>query len=161
MALAAEHELDAPPWQRVESTLMATSRAIRRAYDKRLGPLELNLTEASTLAYVTEHGPIAQTRLARRLGTGRASMGATIDALHERGLLTRSPDPADRRVWLVGVTPEGAELAGAAEEIDRLLREELRHGLTRQERQQLASTLVRLKSNLTRVLDEDAPLRPG
>ena len=154
MVLAAEHELDAPPWQRVESTLMAASRAIRRAYDRRLSPLALNLTEASTLAYVTEHGPIAQTHLARRLGMGRASMGATIDALHERGLLTRSPDPADRRVWLVGVSVKGRQLAGAAEEIDHLLREELRDGLSRQERQQLASTLVRLKSNLDRVLDE-------
>ena len=82
MALAAGHELDAPPWQRVEATLMATSRAIRRAYDKRLDPLGLNLTEASILAYVNQHGAITQTRLARHLGVGRASMGAAIDVLH-------------------------------------------------------------------------------
>ena len=75
MALAAGHELDAPPWQRVEATLMATSRAIRRADDKRLDPLGLNLTEASILAYVNEHGAITQTRLARHLGVGRPRWG--------------------------------------------------------------------------------------
>jgi MarR family transcriptional regulator, transcriptional regulator for hemolysin len=133
---------------------MATSRAIRRAYDKRLGSLALNLTEASALAYVAEHGSIAQTRLAQRLGMGRASMGATVDALYGRGLLTRAPDPADRRVWLVGVSAEGRRLADATEKIDRLLREDLRKGLSRQERQQLSSTLLRLKSNLDRVLEE-------
>jgi DNA-binding MarR family transcriptional regulator len=154
MDLVAEHELDAPPWKRVESTLMATSRAIRRAYDKRLSSLGLNLTEANTLAYLTEHGTIAQTRLAQRLGMGRASMGSTIDTLLARRLLTRSPDPNDRRVWLVGVSTEGRRVAGSVERIDRLLREDLREGLSRRERQQLASTLLRLKANLNRILED-------
>ena len=35
------HELDAPPWLRVESTLMATARAIRQGYDHRFEPLGL------------------------------------------------------------------------------------------------------------------------
>ena len=46
------HELDAPPWLRVESTLMATARAIHDAYDHRLAPLDLSLNTASLLAYV-------------------------------------------------------------------------------------------------------------
>jgi DNA-binding MarR family transcriptional regulator len=154
MALAAGHELDAPPWQRVEATLMATSRAIRRAYDKRVDPLGLNLTEASILAYVNEHGAITQTRLARHLGVGRASMGAAIDVLHRRDLLTRSPDPSDRRVWLVGLSPEGRRLAGAVEAVDLDLRAELRDGVPHRDRQQLAHTLVRLQANLSRVLEE-------
>ena len=33
------HELDSPPWLRVESTLMATARLVRTAFDARLEPL--------------------------------------------------------------------------------------------------------------------------
>jgi hypothetical protein len=32
------HELDSPPWLRVESTLMATARLVRTAFDARLAP---------------------------------------------------------------------------------------------------------------------------
>ena len=64
------HELDAPPWQRVESTLMATARLIREAYDARFATLDLNLTQASILVYVAEFGPITQTKIADHLGIG-------------------------------------------------------------------------------------------
>ena len=37
------HELDSPPWLRVESTLMATARLLRVAFDTRLAALDLNL----------------------------------------------------------------------------------------------------------------------
>ncbi len=56
-SVEVQHELDAPPWRRFESTLMATSRQIRRAYDGRLEKVDLNLSEACLLAYVVEHGP--------------------------------------------------------------------------------------------------------
>ena len=48
--MQTQHELDAPPWRRVESTLMATARAIRQAYAQRLRPLDLNLSQALQIA---------------------------------------------------------------------------------------------------------------
>ena len=87
----ATHELDGPPWLRVESTLMATARLIREAYDHRFAPLDLNLTHASILVYVSDFGPVTQTKIADHLGQGRAATGATLDRLQERGLVERSP----------------------------------------------------------------------
>ena len=58
--MASSHELDSPPWLRVESTIMATARAIRQAYDARFRDLGLNLSEASLLAFVAEAGPFTQ-----------------------------------------------------------------------------------------------------
>ena len=148
------HELDAPPWQRVESTLMATSRAIRDAYDTRFDELALNLTQASLLVFVHESGPLRQTQLARRLGQGRAATGATVDLLERRGLVERQPDPEDRRAWLVTITLAGQELVGPINEIDRVLREELRRDIPRSDRQRLAELLLRLQSNLARILSD-------
>ena len=148
----APHELDAPPWRRVEATLMATARGIRQAFDRRFEPLGLNLSQASLLAFLHESGPLAQTALAARLGVGRAAAGCVVDALEERGLVERQPDPSDRRVWLVTTTQAGKELAAAVALRDQVLRAELRAGISRSERQQLAQLLLRLQSNLERVL---------
>lgn len=150
---SAQHELDAPPWRRVESTLMATSRAIRRAYDRRLSDTGVNLSEASILVFVHEQGPLTQSRIAERIGLGRAAAGAMIDGLCRRDLLQRRPDLGDRRVWLVVTTAKTPAVVEQIEAIDKRLRDELRAGIGREDRQQLAKTLVRLHANLQAILE--------
>lgn len=142
------HELDAPPWRRVESTLMATASAIRSCYDARLAPLGLTLSTAMLLSYVNEFGPVNQTRAAEHLGQGRAATGAQVDRLEALGLIERREAVDDRRVWMLAVTPEGAAMAERIARCDAVLREELRAGFTRAERQQLAQLLIRLQHNL-------------
>ncbi len=161
MSNLTNNELDAPPWLRVESTLMATARLIRDAFDARLKHLDLNLTQASLLAYVAEFGAATQTRLADRLGTGRAAMGTVIDGLERRGFVQRLPDPDDRRVWLVDLTDDGRTLAEQAVEIDEVLRGELRHGIGREERQALSWVLTRLQQNLNSAIHTPPLNQPG
>jgi MarR family transcriptional regulator for hemolysin len=154
MSSLTNNELDAPPWLRVESTLMSTARLIREAFDARLKPLDLNLTQASLLAYVAQFGATTQTRLAEQLGTGRAAMGTVVDGLERRGLIERHPDPDDRRVWRVDVTNAGRTLAEDIAEVDAVLRAELRHGIGREERQALSWVLTRLQVNLQSAINQ-------
>jgi MarR family transcriptional regulator for hemolysin len=139
----------------VESTLMATARAIRRAYEIRLTDLDLNLTQASLLAFLFESGPTTQSRLASRLGMGRAAAGLVVTALEERGLIERSADPNDRRAWRIALRAEGTQLIDPIVKVDRSLRSELRTGIARPERQRLAGLLLRLQENLATVLSEN------
>lgn len=150
-ASSSGHELDASPWMRVESTLMATAGLMRHAYDSALAPLGLNLTDASLLAYVVESGPLKQTSIADHLSIGRAAAGNVIDRLQSRNLVERRADESDRRVWLVASTAPGEELAEQITAIDVQLRQQLRLGIDRHERQMLASLLVRLQRNLLSV----------
>jgi DNA-binding MarR family transcriptional regulator len=129
---------------------MATANAIRSAYDERLAPLGLTLSLASLLSYIAEFGPINQTRAAEHLDQGRAVTGTQIDRLQSLGHVERRPDPDDRRVWLVAITPAGVELAESIAEVDRVLRAELRAGISRSDRQALAGLLLRLQHNLHR-----------
>ncbi|MBW2419164.1 MAG: MarR family transcriptional regulator [Deltaproteobacteria bacterium] len=152
---SSKHELDAPPWQRVDSTIMAMARAIRQAYELRMTKLELNLSQASLLAFVDEWGPRTQTQIAEGLGLGRAGTGSVVDALERRGLVERQPDARDRRVWRVAATQQGRDMVKPVLEIDQVLRRELRAGISREERQQLAQLLLRLQANLASVLDAD------
>lgn len=144
------HELDAPPWLRVETTLMATANAIRDAYDARLAPLGLTLSAASLLSYICDFGPVTQTRAAEHLARGRAVTGTYVDKLQSLGLVERRPDPDDRRVWLVAITPEGRAMTEAIAEVDEVFRAELRDGVSRSDRQTLAALLVRLQQNIRR-----------
>lgn len=148
MSNLTTHELDSPPWLRVESTLMATARLVRIAFDTRLAALDLNLTQASLIGYVNEFGATTQTDLADHLAIGRAQIGAVIDRLEARGVVERRPNPDDRRVWLVSITDAGRTLAAQIAELDAVLRAELRHGIGREERQALAWVMTRLQQNL-------------
>ncbi len=151
----ARHELDAPPWLRVEATLMSAARGIRRAYDLRLTELGLNLSEASLLAYAAESGPLMQAELAKQLGVGKAAMGSLVDALESQGLVERRPKPSDRRVWLVSITGAGERKADQIARIDERLRAELRQGISRKERRELNQLLTRLGENIRKVIDEE------
>jgi DNA-binding MarR family transcriptional regulator len=157
MTALTTHELDSPPWLRVETTLMSTARLLRAAFDARLAPLDLNLTQASLLGYVSEFGATTQTDLADHLGIGRAAIGSVIDRLQARGLVERQPRPDDRRVWLVAITAAGSELAREIAEVDEVLRAELRHGIGREERQALAWVMTRLQQNLATAIARTSP----
>ena len=146
------HELDAPPWRRFESTLMATSKSIRRAYDLHFAEIGLNLSEACLLEYVVEHGPMSQTQVAESIGMGRAPAGTIVDNLSNRSLLRRTPDATDRRVWLLTATDEGNKLAERIGEVDKDLRTIMRRGLSQVEREVLADILLRVQANLAGVL---------
>lgn len=128
---------------------MWTAESIKAWYDERLAPYGLTLSLASLLAYVAEFGPVNQTRAAERMGQGRASTGSQVDRLEALGLLERTPDATDRRVWNLAVTDAGLAMAAQIAECDAVIRAQLRQGISRHERQLLASLLMRLQRNIS------------
>jgi DNA-binding MarR family transcriptional regulator len=125
---------------------MSTARAVRRAYDSAFARIGVNLSEASVLAHLRD-GPLTQTELARRIGTGRARIGAWIDGLEAKGAVTREPDPADRRVWNVALTPAGRDLWAETARIDQTIRRRLRAGTSAEERSALDGLLTLISRN--------------
>jgi DNA-binding MarR family transcriptional regulator len=51
-----------------------------------------------------------QAALARTIGADKTRIIGVLDDLQERDLIRREPDPADRRVHLLGLTPAGRRL---------------------------------------------------
>ena len=66
----------APSWRRVEIALIAGARKVAAAFDHRLAAIDLNLNQASLLAFVNDFGDSNQTELAEMVGIGRASCGS-------------------------------------------------------------------------------------
>jgi DNA-binding MarR family transcriptional regulator len=71
--------------------------------------------------------PGTQLALAAQLGVDRTVMTYLLDALEEAGLVTREPDPADRRARRIVLTKRGAKLLAA---LDRRLGEVEAHVLS-------------------------------
>ncbi len=56
-----------------------------------------------------------QTALAQAIGADKTRIIATLDELQQAGLITREPDPADRRVRLLAITAAGRQVRAAAQ----------------------------------------------
>jgi MarR family transcriptional regulator, lower aerobic nicotinate degradation pathway regulator len=98
------------------------------------------------LAALQEFGPASQASLGRRTGMDRSDVVASVNELASRGLVNRSPDPADRRRNVITITEAGAAHLRRLEELLAGVQNKLAAPLSPAERSQL----VRL---LTQILD--------
>lgn len=80
-----------------------------------LEPLGVGRSEFAVLRALAAHEPLSQQTLAAHLGIDPTTMVALIDALQSRSILTRRPDPADRRRNAIQLTEAGRTLCQDAE----------------------------------------------
>jgi len=69
---------------------------------------ELSLTEAAVMSRLEKEGPATTADLARAEGMKPQSMGTTIAALEEMGMVERKPHPTDGRQVHIELTAKGA-----------------------------------------------------
>jgi DNA-binding MarR family transcriptional regulator len=79
--------------------------------------LDLTGPEAHVLGYVQSYpgGPLSE--LLRVFGYKRSTLTSILDRLQSRGLVQREISPADRRSFLVRVTPAGRRVANSAQRV--------------------------------------------
>jgi DNA-binding MarR family transcriptional regulator len=71
---------------------------------------DLTSAESSALARLDRTGPTTASELSRLERITPQSMGATVAALEERGLVERMPDPQDGRRAILSLTTAGKDL---------------------------------------------------
>jgi DNA-binding MarR family transcriptional regulator len=69
---------------------------------------EISLTERAVMGRLAKEGPATTADLARAEGMKPQSMGATIAALEEMGMVEREPHPTDGRQINIELTDKGA-----------------------------------------------------
>lgn len=112
----------------VERQFSLLIRQARHSLQRRSAELHPGLT---TLGYkvatiLVREEPLPQGALAEKLGSDKATVSRTVRQLEEFALVERSPDPTDRRVMLLRLTPEGRDRVTASTAEDRrLLRSKL------------------------------------
>ena len=80
---------------------------------------ELSLTESSVLGRLAKDGPATTAELARAEGMKPQSMGTTVAALEEMGLVGRKPHPTDGRQVRIELTEKGAAVRNSARDAKR------------------------------------------
>jgi DNA-binding MarR family transcriptional regulator len=80
---------------------------------------ELSLTESVVLARLANDGPATTADLARAEGMKPQSMGTTIAALEELGMVERKPHPTDGRQMNIEITAKGAAVRKSTKEAKR------------------------------------------
>ena len=87
---------------------LAIARTARRL--RQNSGTELTAALTAALATVECKGPITPSELASVENIKRPTATRIVSRLEEQGLVERTPDPTDRRSFLVGITPQGRTL---------------------------------------------------
>ncbi|MGG5257817.1 MarR family winged helix-turn-helix transcriptional regulator [Phycicoccus avicenniae] len=99
--------------------VMRLARDLRRRGMVAFEPHDLAPHHARALRVLGHHGSMRLGELAQHLRVAPRSVTDVVDALEERGLARRSPDPVDRRAQVVSVTDEGSALLERVDEARR------------------------------------------
>ncbi|PXX59188.1 DNA-binding MarR family transcriptional regulator [Nocardia tenerifensis] len=127
--------------------LLRAAKRIRRNQVGRLAPLGLTPAQARALRIIAhENEPLKMTALAERLGIVPRSATTVVDALAAADLVSRAPDPANRRATLVTLTPSGHATLARMADARREAAEELFATLTDEQRETLRDLLALLDS---------------
>lgn len=147
--MSPRSEATGPDDPRLGDLLPAATRALRHQWAAQLQPHGIAPHHARALRLVVRDGAARPGRIAEELRIAPRSATDVIDALEQRALVERLPDPQDRRATIVRATAQGLALLGRIEAARQAGAEEFFATLTVREQAQLAALLRRL-------LDRDA-----
>jgi DNA-binding MarR family transcriptional regulator len=86
------------------SEIGETAHALRKAFGRRVASLGVTGAQWKVLFKLTLKPGLRQAELADMLDLEPITLSRIIDRLEEAGLVERSADPTDRRVWRLHVT---------------------------------------------------------
>lgn len=112
------------------SFLLARANALSLLrINRTLAPWELKVRSYSVLALVAADARPTQRELSEFLQLDPSQIVALVDALERRGLVTRAPDPSDRRANILICTDAGRALHAEAQAAVGLAEAELFEGI--------------------------------
>ncbi|CAM5294642.1 MULTISPECIES: MarR family winged helix-turn-helix transcriptional regulator [Streptomyces] len=104
----------------------------------------MRMMHHAVLSAVGELGPVSQAELGRSVGIDPKDMVAVVNDLQADGLVTRTPDPRDRRKNAIEISAAGERTLRRTEKLGDRANDELTAGLTPAEREQLMALLARV-----------------
>lgn len=132
------------------------ARLLRKRFEQNARGFGLTRSQWQVLAYLMQNEGINQSGLAELLEIEPITLGRIVDKLQTLGLVERRPDPSDRRVWLLHLTPTARPKVTQLRRIGEITRGEALTGMSEADTERLLKTLQTLKANLTQACDAPA-----
>lgn len=120
------------------------ARALAEAERPVLEAHGLSMWQYVVLSALSPGAAPSQLALAQQIHYDKTRLIALLDALVAAGLVSRSPDPSDRRARVVRLTDLGAQRHAAVRDAIRAVEERLLTGLRPEERRALRAGLAHL-----------------
>ncbi|WP_454199041.1 MarR family winged helix-turn-helix transcriptional regulator [Nocardia sp. Marseille-Q1738] len=136
----AAERLKVLPTRLVNQVALVANRATERALET-TGSRRYHY---ALLATLEEFGAASQAELGRRTRIDRSDVVAAVNDLAGRGLVQRSPDPADRRRNIITLTTAGARHLDDLDERLAGAQDELLAGFSAADRRTLITLLTRI-----------------
>jgi DNA-binding MarR family transcriptional regulator len=104
---------DSAPSDSLGEAFAAVARRLRSASVAALAQYDVTPSQVRAIRVLAGHGVggVRSKVLAEQLRIAPRSATEVVDALEAKGLVSRSPDPGDRRATLVALTEHGIELS--------------------------------------------------
>ncbi|MEU8228992.1 MarR family winged helix-turn-helix transcriptional regulator [Actinoplanes sp. NPDC048967] len=123
----------------------SVARTLRHLNKEALEPLNVSPSHGRALAVLMRHGPMRPGALAEHLRIAPRSATEVVDDLQGRGLVERTPDPADRRATVLHLTAAGAAAGDAIRAARQAAAERFFAGLHEADRADLTRILRQLR----------------
>lgn len=149
MANGPLDELDSTLGDSIDYLVRTLRRRQVALIERLLQPLDLPLAAWYPLNVLHRGDGISQRELGKRLGLKDAAIGKAVDNLERAGLLLRTSDETDRRVFLVLLTPKGRKVANQVSALRDDVLGILHKGFTDKEAELFKSFLQRAHHNLS------------
>jgi DNA-binding MarR family transcriptional regulator len=131
----------------VFTTLDRVARNLHEIKRQTVNQVELTPPQYQTLRLLWEQDRQPFKDLAVANSCTRPTMTGIVDTLEKNGLVTRQPNPDDRRSLLVTLSEKGRDLEGSAPDLERIYAG-CCMGLSEEEFEQLGSLLEKLDRSL-------------
>ena len=136
--------------------LHEVARLLRKRFEQNARGSGLTRAQWQLLAYLAQNEGINQSGLADLLEIEPITLGRIVDKLQVLGLVERRPDPSDRRVWLLHLTPAARPKLTLLHSLGVITRGEALVGVSSADIEHFLKTLQALKANLIDVCDAPA-----
>ncbi len=134
--------------------VVLVARAFMRVAEARLRPLGLGPAHMPILVALSARGPLSQKDLARHARIEQPTAAALLQRMEAAGLITRSPDPRDRRATKVSQTQHAIALLPVALDQRAQTIGAATATLTAEEIHTLDALLARVLINLEALVDD-------
>jgi MarR family transcriptional regulator, 2-MHQ and catechol-resistance regulon repressor len=124
--------------------MMRSHHAISRLAEQSIARMGLCLTDFAALEALLHKGPLNITQIQDKVMLASGSMTAAVDRLEKRGLIVRTPCAGDRRARILELTEDGRRVATESFVKHAGDLEALISVLSRDEREQLHTSLKKL-----------------
>jgi MarR family transcriptional regulator for hemolysin len=146
---------DLPDDEHIGFLVSDVARLMRTAFDRRVRRLGLTRAQWLVLTRLSRRPGASQSELADMLEVERATAGRMVDRLERKGWVVRRPEPTDRRINRLFLSPEADRIqVGMLDIADQTLEDALAP-LSAAEREVLGDALARVKLRLLTMTDRE------